>query len=92
MTRKSRASVGGDSVNIQVAVRVRPLGGSSRADDLLKLRDNSLSLVNPTSGQKEGFSFDFLYGQDSTQTELFEDLGAQILDYAFNGYNGTIFA
>ena len=92
VARKSRVTIGDGNVNIQVAVRVRPLGGSTRADGLLAIRDNQLSMVNPTNNQKEAFNFDYLYGPETKQLQLFDDIGSQILDYAFEGYNGTIFA
>eukprot|EP00966_Prymnesium_polylepis_P220141 5092847-Prymnesium_polylepis.1 len=38
------------------------------------------------------FSFDFAYDDDSDQATLYDDLGAPLLEKAFSGWNGTIFA
>ena len=38
------------------------------------------------------FAFDFMYGPDSTQEQVYSDLGAPLLDKAFGGFNATIFA
>ena len=38
------------------------------------------------------FSFDYTYDDDSLQLTVYENLGAPLLDKAFNGWNGTIFA
>ncbi|GMF49966.1 unnamed protein product [Phytophthora fragariaefolia] len=47
-------------------------------------------MENPT--EKHEFGFDFVYGCDSKQETVFEDIGMPLLDRAFGGYNGTIFA
>ena len=36
--------------------------------------------------------FDFSYDQNTTQDEIYQDLAKPIVDKAFMGYNGTIFA
>ena len=92
-TGSRRSLPGGDSVNIQVAVRVRPLPGNEHT---CRVAGNSLTLsdpkTDPRSGKPEEFLFDFVYDASATQVRIFEDVGTQILDYAFEGYNGTIFA
>jgi hypothetical protein len=88
-----RSSTGGEHVNIKVAVRVRPLGEDLEGEGTLLLDGaTQLSLVQPQGGQRSDFSFDHVYGPKATQAELYDDLGRQILDCAFEGYNGTIFA
>lgn len=42
--------------------------------------------------QDQTFAFDYVFGQNSTQPEVFEKLGSPLLDKAFQGYNATIFA
>ena len=84
---------GGEHVNIKVAVRARPLGeGLEGEGTLLFDGATQLSLVHPHGGQRSDFSFDHVYGPKATQAQLYDDLGRQILDCAFEGYNGTIFA
>ena len=84
---------GGEHVNIKVAVRARPLGeGLDDEGTLLFDGATQLSLVHPQGGQRSDFSFDHVYGPKATQAQLYDDIGRQILDCAFEGYNGTIFA
>ena len=90
--RAASHSGGSSSQNIKVAVRVR--GGlppeQSRA---LRVDGNALEVLGAgPSGGPMSFAFDYCYGSETTQTEVYEDIGGQILDHAFEGYNGTIFA
>ncbi len=41
---------------------------------------------------KRNFTFDYVYGEDSTQYEVFEHIARPIVDCVLSGYNGTIFA
>ncbi|KAH3766493.1 Kinesin-II 95 kDa subunit [Pelomyxa schiedti] len=55
---------------------------------------------NPKSALEEfsslpktkSFTFDSVYGPESTQREIYEETAAQIIDAVFKGFNGTIFA
>jgi len=38
------------------------------------------------------FTFDKIFGQTSVQPDVFEEVGAPMLEGVLNGYNGTIFA
>ena len=54
-------------------------------------------VIQGAGGQSSGagknmFAFDFMYGPDSTQEQVYSDLGAPLLDKAFGGFNATIFA
>jgi hypothetical protein len=42
--------------------------------------------------QDSKFAFDFCYDPDSLQDTVFTDIAVPLLDKAFAGYNGTIFA
>ncbi len=47
--------------------------------------------MHPLQEEKR-FTFDYCYGEDSTQSTIFADLGVPILEKALGGFNGTIFA
>jgi hypothetical protein len=51
------------------------------------LRNND----DPTIPVRE-FNFDYTYDDDSIQSDVYQNLGAPLLDKAFGGWNGTIFA
>ena len=50
------------------------------------------SLRNPEGKAAKTFAFDHVYGIDSNQVQVFEDLGRPVVDKSMEGYNGTVFA
>ncbi|KAG6618742.1 kinesin-like protein [Phytophthora cinnamomi] len=86
-----------EAENIRVAVRCRPMNereNREQAVSCFTCGPNGTAVLtnveNPT--EKHEFGFDFVYGCDSKQETVFEDIGMPLLDRAFGGYNGTIFA
>lgn len=89
------AEAAADQHTVRVAVRVRPLsekeireGGEVCVD---VDRKNATITLKQDSGEHL-FAFDNIFGLESTQPEVFEQLGVPLLDKAFEGYNSTIFA
>lgn len=83
--------------NIRVAVRCRPMNEREIREQASSCFTSDSSgnailtnLENPA--EKYTFAYDFVYGCDSAQEQVFQDIGIPILDRAFGGYNGTIFA
>ena len=56
--------------------------------------DNVLGDVSVTlnSGRVRNFKFDYVFGSDSQQSQIFEVAALPIIDKVIEGYNGTIFA
>lgn len=85
-----------EDTNVRVAVRCRPFSKKEIGNgevSCVKIEEGQIILTNPTgSNEEHSFAFDLVYGDDSKQTSLFQDVGTPILDKAFAGYNGTIFA
>ncbi|KAE9357798.1 hypothetical protein PR003_g1605 [Phytophthora rubi] len=86
-----------EAENIRVAVRCRPMNDRENREQAVSCftcGPNGTAVLtnmeNPT--EKHEFGFDFVYGCDSKQESVFEDIGMPLLDRAFGGYNGTIFA
>ncbi|OWZ23501.1 Kinesin [Phytophthora megakarya] len=86
-----------EAENIRVAVRCRPMNERENREQSVSCftcgPNGSAVLTNmdnPT--EKHEFGFDFVYGCDSKQETVFQDIGLPLLDRAFAGYNGTIFA
>jgi len=86
-----------EAENIRVAVRCRPMNereNREQAVSCFTCEPNGTAILtnvdNPA--EKHEFGFDFVYGCDSKQETVFEDIGMPLLDRAFGGYNGTIFA
>eukprot|EP00736_Rhodelphis_marinus_P006981 Rmarinus@m.24104 len=83
--------------NVRVAVRSRPLTEKEITEDCkpivtVDLSSRSATVVHPELETTSAFVYDYVYDENSTQMEVFEDLGSPVLDYAFKGFNATIFA
>jgi kinesin family protein 1/kinesin family protein 3/17 len=50
-------------------------------------------MINPADpSDEQTFAYDFVYGMNTEQANVYQDVGAPILARAFSGFNGTIFA
>ncbi|PWZ01286.1 kinesin-3 motor protein [Testicularia cyperi] len=96
-----------DSGNIKVVVRCRPMNSRERnrgASNLIEfVDDRQLVLTPPQEGDSREnakatkkkampFSFDRAYDEHTEQSTLFEYVGLELLDHAFNGFNTCVFA
>ncbi|KAI9032872.1 P-loop containing nucleoside triphosphate hydrolase protein [Phycomyces nitens] len=88
---------GQQTAAIQVALRIRPLTGRDRAqprfanlaqDDVLKVHESTVQVVP----HNKLFTFDYVFGPDSTQNEIFSALGERLIQKFVDGYNVTILA
>ncbi|XP_075980835.1 kinesin family member unc-104 isoform X3 [Anticarsia gemmatalis] len=93
--------------SVKVAVRVRPFNSREIARDckcIIEMSGNTTVIVNPKAppGSKDGaksFNFDFSYWSHnpsdpdfSSQVMVYKDIGEEMLQHAFDGYNICIFA
>ncbi|CAD8168433.1 unnamed protein product [Paramecium pentaurelia] len=80
--------------NIKVVARLRPLNAlemQQGGECCVSYNDKQIT-VTVGSNDKQDFTFDRIFGPDSEQADVFEEVGRPILDSVMNGYNGTIFA
>ncbi len=83
--------------NVKVAVRCRPLSSKEIARgcaEIVKITNNNIT-INTPSEINEGahnYTFDHCYYTDSTQVQVYKDLGEPMLLKALDGFNGTLFA
>ena len=87
--------------SVMVAVRCRPFNTRELNQQEEKIvviapegRAGSCSLQPPNDPEAppRSFNFDYSYDDDSKQEDVYANLGAPLLDKAFGGWNGTIFA
>ncbi|XP_039310410.1 kinesin-like protein unc-104 isoform X15 [Solenopsis invicta] len=93
--------------SVKVAVRVRPFNYreiTRQAQCIIEMTGSTTSITNPkaTPGSKEAtksFNYDYSYfSMDpneenySTQLMVYKDIGEEMLEHAFEGYNVCIFA
>lgn len=94
--------------SVKVAVRVRPFNGRERARQakcIIHMSDDQTTFIrNPLDQTVKHYKYDYSYwscDQPSdgspqptfvTQERVYQDLGIEMLDHAFEGYNVCIFA
>eukprot|EP01112_Ceratiomyxa_fruticulosa_P016131 TRINITY_DN4840_c0_g2_i1.p1 TRINITY_DN4840_c0_g2~~TRINITY_DN4840_c0_g2_i1.p1 ORF type:complete len:1103 (+),score=300.04 TRINITY_DN4840_c0_g2_i1:27-3311(+) len=83
-------------VNVQVVVRARPMNPKEidgREFSVLDVRPErkEITFVGPKSASSKTFTFDTVYGTNSTQKEVFDNTVVPIVDEVLKGFNCTIF-
>eukprot|EP00903_Cladosiphon_okamuranus_P015003 g13882.t1 len=84
---------------IKVVCRVRPpvsreTHGAktlSLANRCVVVADDKCTVTLNSKPQEKNFTFDYAAGEDSTQEELFAEVGKPVTEACLEGYNGTIF-
>lgn len=83
-------------VNVKVAVRCRPMSSKEIAKNctnIIEMTDKTVHVKGVDQNQEEkDFTFDHCYDGNSTQGQVYGDLGRPIVSQALDGFNGTIFA
>lgn len=80
------------SSNVRVAVRLRPLNSRERlagSDELIVCEGASRQIV---AGPEHLFTYDSVFGADSRQEDLFDELAKPLLNSFMAGFNCTILA
>ncbi|XP_044137994.1 kinesin-like protein KIF1B isoform X11 [Bufo gargarizans] len=91
--------------SVKVAVRVRPFNSRELGKDskcIIQMQGNSTSIINPKNPKEpaKSFSFDYSYWSHTSpddpcfasQSRVYNDIGKEMLEHAFEGYNVCIFA
>ena len=90
--------------NVKVAVRVRPFNAREKerlATNIISMRDGkTTSILNPDDKKARDFTFDFSYNSHvarddpeyASQDTVWRDIGAGVLENAYDGYNCSLFA
>ncbi|XP_038672594.1 kinesin-like protein KIF1A isoform X21 [Scyliorhinus canicula] len=91
--------------SVKVAVRVRPFNSREIGRDskcIIQMSGNTTTIVNPKQPKEtpKSFNFDYSYWSHTTpadinyasQQQVYQDIGEEMLQHAFEGYNVCIFA
>ncbi|XP_008411626.1 kinesin-like protein KIF1B isoform X28 [Poecilia reticulata] len=91
--------------SVKVAVRVRPFNSretSKESKCIIQMQGNTTTILNPKAPKEPAktFSFDYSYWSHTTpedpcfaaQNQVYNDIGKEMLEHAFEGYNVCIFA
>lgn len=80
------------SSNVRVAVRLRPLNSRERLAGSDELIVCDLANRQIVAGPEHCFKYDRVFGADSRQEDIFDELAKPLLDSFMNGFNSTILA
>jgi kinesin family protein 11 len=83
--------------NIKVVLRCRPMTGTEAAKEKPAIKcvsDKHVEVNYAAMGKasKKSFAFDGVYGEKSSQQEVYESLVRPVVDEVLQGYNCTVFA
>ncbi|XP_043978887.1 kinesin-like protein KIF1B isoform X5 [Gambusia affinis] len=91
--------------SVKVAVRVRPFNSRETGKEskcIIQMQGNTTTILNPKAPKEPAktFSFDYSYWSHTTpedpcfasQNRVYNDIGKEMLEHAFEGYNVCIFA
>lgn len=79
--------------NVRVVCRVRPTNqkeASHGGVNCVKATNSTIEVA--CDGNQNSFSFDRVYGPDSSQMEVFQDTAFPLIGDVLSGYNATVFA
>eukprot|EP01052_Picozoa_sp_SAG31_P002867 SAG31_NODE_104_length_25069_cov_12.917144_6_plen_183_part_00 len=81
---------------IFVAVRTRPLSLTERINEnaqaVFPTTSDRVIKIQDGTGKDNDYTLDHCFWESDTNEHVYNTLGKQTLDNAFNGFNGTIFA
>jgi kinesin family protein 5 len=75
-----------------VAVRVRPPNANENPTDAAVACDGSVVHLESRMGESKPYNFDAVFGEKSTQDQIFKRIGAPVVESALEGYNGALLA
>jgi hypothetical protein len=80
---------------VKVAVRVRPINKSEQSENassVISVSDNVVSITEPISSTSKNFGFDYAFGIKTTNLDIYNSIGRDIVKNAVSGYNCSILA
>lgn len=88
------------STNVKVAIRCRPMSSKETARNctsIVDIEERSVCIRSPpdkptTAAGDRDFTFDYCYDFDSSQEQVYIDIGEPIIKQALEGFNCTVFA
>lgn len=77
--------------NVRVAIRCRPLNEREKKSNRAAIVQCKVN-ANQVCVRKKTYTFDHVFGQYTTQEELFQSIIQPVVVESLNGYNCTVFA
>ena len=93
---RARPKPSATAVNVKVVVRCRPLNAKEKADHsqpVVSVENNAVTLVDQSGrNTKKVFTYDHAFFEETNNAQFYNILAPPLIDKAFEGYNGTMFA
>lgn len=81
-----------ENSNISVVIRIRPVDGAKISINIEDFQQNQILNIRDYAGNQRNFKFNRIYGPESQQIDIYNNIGKRVIDNAFRGYNCCIFA
>lgn len=82
-----------ETANVKVAVRVRPFNKrETKTSSVVSVKKCNIAITDINKNKSETHSYDYAYDVNTDQSIIYEQIGKEIVNNAFNGYNTCIFA
>ncbi|CAF3201396.1 unnamed protein product [Rotaria socialis] len=100
MPEKKQSASSGNANNVKVVVRCRPMSNKELDNDHQEIvyvteTTGTIDVRPPHNANDDGgktFTFDYVFGPNSKQVDIYNLVARPIVDAVLEGYNGTIFA
>ena len=82
-------------LKLRVALRVRPLLGHELergCKEVVSTANATQVKIDARSGELKSFTYDYAFGTESTQDEVYNKVVLPLVDGCFDGYNATVLA
>ena len=79
--------------NSKIILRIKPKTEDEYLEQnkIYEIKDNNIIEFHGSKNNSKMFLFDYIFNEDSSQSDIFEISAKEICDSLFEGYNGTIF-
>ncbi|XP_053681672.1 kinesin-like protein KIF19 [Sabethes cyaneus] len=77
---------------LMVAVRIRPLSDSNEPNCVQVLSNRTLHFDEGNRNKPKKYNYDYVFGESSTQEEVYKTTTAPLVQDVLNGYNAAVFA
>ncbi|RNA21884.1 chromosome-associated kinesin KIF4A, partial [Brachionus plicatilis] len=80
------------AVPVKVALRIRPLNQREKNDECSECLRTISNKPQIIIGKDKPFTYDYVFGQNTAQIDIYEASVQPLLDALFKGYNATVLA
>lgn len=84
--------MGDKVIPVRVAIRIRPLNTKELGEGAQKCINKVLSQPQVTVGSTDAYTYDYVFAENDSQNDVYDNAVTKIICKIFKGYNVTILA